>query len=614
MEKKSLEIHSENILPIIKKWLYSDRDIFVRELVSNACDAIQKVKILRDQGEIEAKDDEFRIDVEIHKEQKKLLFIDNGIGMDAEEVKKYIAQIAFSGAEEFLGKYRSSSSDQDQMIGHFGLGFYSAYMVADYVEINTLSYKKDATPVFWRCDGSSEYEIGLGTRASRGTEVALFIGKDHEECLDSSYIQKILSQYCSFLPYPIYFNGKRINEKAPLWVKHSSECVRQDYLDFYHYLYPMEEDPLFWLHLHVDYPFTLKGVLYFPKIRKDFDPNKSSISLYCNRVFVSENCKDIIPHYLMMLKGVIDSPDIPLNVSRSYLQTDRTVRQLGSHISKKVTDSLSTLYRTDRDRFLQVWNDVSVVVKLGILEDDKLYEKAKDFLLWKDTEQNWTTIQEYLERNREKTRDKIFYTVDEKHARHVLQVYREQGIEILCANAPLDSYLMHYLEDKLRPSTFQRIDAEDENILDKSREKVVLDLEGKTEAVRLAEFVQSKLTECDVQVEAKSLATNALPGFVMIDEKQRRMRDYFMRLSPEERAQASQFGKRIFVVNTNNSLIESIRKLDAKRPDVAKDLIHEVYELALLSQKEMDPSAMHEFINRSNRILEVLTTEALKSL
>jgi molecular chaperone HtpG len=614
MQKGSLEIHSENILPIIKKWLYSDRDIFVRELVSNACDAIQKVKILRDQGVIDAKDEEFRIDVEINKDKKTLQFIDNGIGMDIEEVKKYIAQIAFSGAEEFLSKY-TSTNDEDQMIGHFGLGFYSAYMVADYVEINTLSYKKDAEPVFWRCDGSSDYDIGPGTRTTRGTEITLFVGKEHEECLDASYVEKILHQYCSFLPYPIYFNGKRINEKAPLWIKPPAECTNEDYLQFYHYLYPMEEDPLFWLHLNVDYPFTLKGILYFPKIKKDLDPNKSSISLYCNRVFVSENCKDIVPNYLMMLKGVIDSPDIPLNVSRSYLQTDRTVRQLGSHISKKVTDSLSTLYKTDRNRFYQAWNDVSVVVKLGILEDDKFYERAKEFLVWKDTDKNWTTIQEYLERNQEKTKDKIFYTIDEKHAGHVMQIYRDQGTEILCANNPLDSYLMHYLEDKLRPVTFQRIDAEiHDHILDKNREKTVLDAEGKTEAVKLADFVKSKLDELDVDVQAKSLATSSLPGFIMMDEKQRRMRDYLLRMSPDEQKnQAALFGKRTFVVNTNNSLIEAIHKLDAKRPDIAKDLIHEVYELALLSQKEMDPQSMHEFLNRSNRILEALTTEALKA-
>lgn len=615
MEKGSLQIHSENILPIIKKWLYSDRDIFVRELISNACDAIQKTKILRDQGEVDAKDEDFRIDVQIDKEARTLKFIDNGIGMDAEEVKKYIAQIAFSGAEEFLSKYQSNQ-EQDQIIGHFGLGFYSAYMVADLVEINTLSYKPGAEPVLWRCDGSSDYEMDRGTRQTRGTEITLFIGKEHEECLDASYIEKILRHYCSFLPYPIYLNGKRINEHTPLWIKAPSECTREDYLRFYHYLYPMDEDPLFWIHLNVDYPFNLKGILYFPKMRRDFDPNKSSVSLYSNRVFVSDNCKDIIPNYLMMLKGAIDSPDIPLNVSRSYLQTDRTVRQLASHISKKVTDSLSTLYKTDRERFLNAWQDVSLVVKLGILEDDKFYERAKEFLVWRDTDKNWTTIQEYLERNREKTKDKVFYTIDEKHAGHILQIYRNQGTEILCANSPLDPYLIHFLEDKLRPVTFQRIDAEiHENIVDKSREKTVLDAEGKTDAIKLADFVRSKLNDDKIDVEAKSLATDSLPGFIMMDERQRRMRDYLMRLDPEERAQQMPLlGKRTFVVNTNNPLMEAIRKLDRTKPELAKELTQEVYELALLSQKEMEPQALHEFVNRSNRILETLTGEILKQV
>lgn len=614
MEKGSLQIHSENILPIIKKWLYSDRDIFVRELISNACDAIQKTKILRDKGELDVKDQDFRIDVQIDKEARSLKFIDNGIGMDAEEVKKYIAQIAFSGAEEFLSKY-TSNNEQDQIIGHFGLGFYSAYMVADLVEINTLSYKPNAQPVFWRCDGSSDYEMGPGTRQTRGTEVNLLIGKEHEECLDASYIEKVLRHYCSFLPYPIYLNGKRLNEHAPLWIKATSECSAEDYLQFYRYLYPMDEDPLFWIHLNVDYPFNLKGILYFPKMRRDFDLNKSNVSLYCNRVFVSDNCKDIIPNYLMMLKGIIDSPDIPLNVSRSYLQTDRTVRQLANHISKKVTDSLSALYKTDRERFLKAWQDAALVVKLGILEDDKFYEKAREFLVWRNTDRNWITIQDYLERNKEKTKDRIFYTIDEKHAGHILQIYRDRGIEILCADSPLDPYLIHVLEDKMRPVAFQRIDAEvHENLVDKEREKIVLDAEGKTEAIKLAEFVKSKLSDENIEVEAKSLAADALPGLIMMEEKQRRMRDYLMRLDPQEREkQMSFFGKRTFVVNTNNPLMESIRKLDRTKPELAKELTQEVYELALLSQREMDPHTLHEFVNRSNRILEALTTEVLKS-
>lgn len=612
MEKGSLQIHSENILPIIKKWLYSDKDIFVRELVSNACDAIHKVKVLRDRGETSANDSDFRIDININKEEHTLKFIDNGIGMDAEEVKKYIAQIAFSGAEEFLSKYKSND-ERDQIIGHFGLGFYSAYMVADKVEVNTLSYKPGAEPVLWICDGSSDYEIGPGTRQERGTEITLFIGKESDEYLDPVHLRKILTHYCSFLPYPIYLNGDRINTQYPLWIKAPSECTTQDYLDFYHYLYPMEEDPLFWVHLNVDYPFHLKGILYFPKIRRDFDLNKVSIQLYCNRVFVSDNCKDLIPNYLTVLRGVIDSPDIPLNVSRSYLQMDKTVRQLSNHISKKVSDSLSSLYKTDREKFIKVWPDVATIVKLGALEDEKFYDRVRDLLIWQNTDKTWTTAAEYLERNKEKTNDKIFYTTDEKHAGHFLDVYRQRGIEVLYANSPLDPYVMHFLESKIAPVIFQRIDAEvHENLVDKAREKTVLDAEGRTEAVKLADFIRSKLSEENIEVEAKSLATDHLPGFIVMNEKERRMRDYLMRLNPDDSIKASALGKKKFIVNTNNALISSIQKLDQRNPDLAKDLTREIYELTLLSQKEMDPEALHEFVNRSNRVLEALTKEALK--
>lgn len=607
MAKQPLQIHSENILPIIKRWLYSDKDIFVRELVSNACDAIQKVKILRDKGVIQSGDDDYKIQILINKTDRTLKFIDNGIGMDAEEVVKYIAQIAFSGAEEFMGKYKSND-EKDQFIGHFGLGFYSAYMVAQKVDINTLSYKPGAEPVFWECDGSSDYIIEKGTRQTRGTEITLYIDKDCDEYLEESRLKEILRHYCSFLPFPVYLGDTLINSKPPLWIKPASECTSEDYLEFYRYLYPMEEDPLFWVHLNVDYPFHLKGILYFPKIRRDFDINKSSVQLYCNRVFVSDNCKDLIPNYLMVLRGIIDSPDIPLNVSRSYLQMDRTVRQLASHISKKVSDSLNTLYRNDKEKFISSWEDVAMIVKLGILEDEKFYERAKEFLIWKNTQNSWTTIEEYLDHNREKTKDKVFYTRDASHAGHFLDVYRQQGIEVLAAESSLDPYLMQFLERTMPPVTFQRIDAGiDESILDKGREKTVLDASGKTEAAHLADFVRSKLADNKIAVEAKSLASETLPGFVVIDESQRRMRDYMMQLDPKDAVNKMKMLKaHTFVVNTNNHLMAAIQKLDAVDPELAKDLVQQTYELSLLSQREMDPTAINDFIQRNNRVLEKL--------
>lgn len=607
MAKQPLQIHSENILPIIKRWLYSDKDIFVRELVSNACDAIQKVKILRDKGVIQSGDDDYKIQILINKTDRTLKFIDNGIGMDAEEVVKYIAQIAFSGAEEFMGKYKSND-EKDQFIGHFGLGFYSAYMVAQKVDINTLSYKPGAEPVFWECDGSSDYIIEKGTRQTRGTEITLYIDKDCDEYLEESRLKEILRHYCSFLPFPVYLGDTLINSKPPLWIKPASECTSEDYLEFYRYLYPMEEDPLFWVHLNVDYPFHLKGILYFPKIRRDFDINKSSVQLYCNRVFVSDNCKDLIPNYLMVLRGIIDSPDIPLNVSRSYLQMDRTVRQLASHISKKVSDSLNTLYRNDKEKFISSWEDVAMIVKLGILEDEKFYERAKEFLIWKNTQNSWTTIEEYLDHNREKTKDKVFYTRDASHAGHFLDVYRQQGIEVLAAESSLDPYLMQFIERTMPPVTFQRIDAGiDESILDKGREKTVLDASGKTEAAHLADFVRSKLADNKIAVEAKSLASETLPGFVVIDESQRRMRDYMMQLDPKDAVNKMKMLKaHTFVVNTNNHLMAAIQKLDAVDPELAKDLVQQTYELSLLSQREMDPTAINDFIQRNNRVLEKL--------
>ena len=605
MTKRQLEIHSENILPIIKKWLYSDKDIFVRELVSNACDAIHKVKILRDQGAIASQEEEFRIDVEINATDKTLKFTDNGVGMTADEVQKYIAQIAFSGAEDFMNKYKTSDG-KDEFIGHFGLGFYSAYMVAEKVQIDTLSYIPDSEPVLWICDGSAEYNLEKGTRSKRGTEITLFIEKESEEFLEEARLRAVLEHYCSFLPYPIYLGSKRINPEEPLWIKLPNTCTDKDYLDFYRHLYPMEEPPLFWVHLNVDYPFHLKGILYFPKLRRDFDVNKQTVKLYCNRVFVADNCKDVIPNYLMVMRGVIDSPDIPLNVSRSYLQMDRTVRQLASHISKKVSDSLSTLYKTDRERFIKSWSDVSLVVKMGVLEDEKFYDRVKEFLIWKNTAGEWATAEDYLERNRAKTGDKIFYTKDERHSSHVLDIYKSKGIEVFVAENPMDPYVMQHIEKKLSPVKFQRVDAAlDENLLDKEKEKTLLDATGRTEAAKLADFIRTKLGDSNVEVEAKSLATDSLAGFIMIDEDQRRLRDYMQHLEPKENAGKMQFfGKKTFIVNTNHPVMSALQKIDETNPELATDMVKQAYDLALLSQREMDPEALNDFITRAGRVME----------
>jgi molecular chaperone HtpG len=610
MTRHSLEIHSENILPIIKKWLYSDKDIFIRELVSNACDALAKVKILREQGEIQTSDSELRVDITLDASTRTLKISDTGIGMTEEEVKKYIAQIAFSGAEEFMHKY-AGKAEKDQIIGHFGLGFYSAYMVASKVEINTLSYMPNATPVFWSCDGSSEYEIALGSRTTRGTEITLYIDAESGEYLEESRLQQMLHHYCDFLPYPIYLNNQRMNKVDPLWIKPAPECTKEEYLTFYQHLYPHEAPPLFWLHLNVDYPFHLKGILYFPKIHRQFDINKSSVKLYCNRVFVADNCKDILPNYLMTLRGVIDSPDIPLNVSRSYLQADHTIRQLSQHIAKKVADSLSLLYRNDRESFLQSWNDISPTIKLGALEDERFYERVKELLIWKNTAGEWTTAEEYLTRNKERTGNKIFYTQEERTS-PILEAYHKQNIEVLYATHFIDFYLISFLEKKLPSAVFQRIDADiADSLLDKSREKTLLDAAGKTAASHLADFIRSKLKQKHIEVEAKSLAIDGLPGILVIDEKQRRMQEYMNSIDPDHKQNIPELRKHTFVINTNSPLMEAIQSMNQHNPQLAEEMVNQVYEMALLGQKEMDPTILHTFVTRTTHLLEKLMQMAI---
>lgn len=610
MSQKKLKIHSENILPIIKKWLYTDKDIFLRELVSNACDAVSKMKILRDQGKTNATDEEFRIDIAVNKEEKTLTITDTGLGMTSAEVEKYIAQLAFSGAEEFVEKYQSEDG-KDPMIGHFGLGFYSSFMVSDLVEIDTLSYEEGAKAAFWSCDGSPKYTLKEGKRETRGTVITLHLAEDAEDILEDGHIHAILMKHCRFLSCPIYLDGKQINDKEPLWIKPPSECTDQDYIDFYHMLYPLEPDPIFWIHLNVDYPFNLQGILYFPKLSKRFDHTQSSIHLYCNRVFVSDNCKEVIPEHFSILRGVIDSPDIPLNVSRSNLQTDRTVRQLSGHISKKVADKLLSLYQTNRDDFINRWSDIELIVKLGILRDDKFYEKIKPCLIWKTSDDTWTTIEEYMERNKEKAENKVFYHHDDKNLSHFFDMYKEKGLEILYAASHLDTPLMGLLEDKLSPVKFQRLDGSlDDAILDNDREKNVLDAEGKTESVKIADFFRTKLDKDNLEVEAKSLSSDSVPAFIVISEESRRMRDY-LSLSGQE-FPGDIGDKRTFVVNTNNSLIQSMRKLGEKDPVLAKEMATQLYEMTLLSQKELEPEAFPHFLKRSSEVLEKLSKHAIK--
>lgn len=597
MRKNTLSVHSENLLPIIKKWLYSDKDIFLRELVSNACDALAKAKILHGQELIG--DTDFKVSIRIDKEKKTIVIADTGIGMTSEEVEKYIAQIAFSGAEEFVSKYQSET-EKDPIIGHFGLGFYSAYMVASTVDIDTVSYQKDATPVFWTCDGSSSYSIGDGKKEARGTEITLHVDDESLEYLEESKIRELLNQYCKFLPFPIDLNGTALGNKEPLWMKSPADCKDEEYVEFYRSLFPMDPEPIFWIHLNVDYPFNLRGILYFPKIHRRFDAKESTIKLFCNRVFVSDNCKDILPDYLTILRGAIDSPDIPLNVSRSYLQVDKNVKQLAAHVSKKISDRLSSLYKTDREKFIACWPDVEMIVKLGMLQDEKFFERSQEFLIWKNSEDTWTTAAEYLERN---TGGKVLYAVEDR-AGQIAAAHKEKKIEFLYTNALIDTAVINRLEDKLS-CKFQRLDGQlGEHLLDASREMTEVDADGKTEASKIADQIRTSLNQPEIEVEAKSLSSDSLPGMVILNEEERRFRDYMA--MTQGTSIPNMLSKKTFVVNTNSKLIQIIAKLQEKQPAMASELAQNVFDLSLLSQKELEPAKAEEVLARQTGILERL--------
>lgn len=654
MATGKLKINSENIMPIIKKWLYSDKDIFLRELVSNATDATSKRVILAENGEtvlpkdpeapkveakietkdevnVEGKQDESKeevkepvvkealsITVSLDKENKLLTISDNGLGMTSDEVEKYITDVAFSGASEFVEKYQKDA-EKGGIIGHFGLGFYSAFMVSSKVEIKTKSYKDGATAVHWSSDGSAEYTIEDTEKESVGTDVILHINDD--EVLDEHKLKSILRKYCSFLPHAIYFGDERINNEDPLWMKKPSECTDEEYKAFFKKLYPMEEEPIFWVHLNVDHPFNLKGILYFPKVNPRFDFQTSSVQLYCNRVFVSDNLKDLFPDFLTVMRGAIDSSDIPLNVSRSYLQMDSTVKKLSSHIAKKLGDKLKSFANSDKSKFLSLWKDMETIVKLGALREEKFYDKVKDLLYFKTVKGEHLTASEYLDLHKDTYDNKIFYTTEEEETTF-LSMYKEKGIEVIQGGGPLDSALFNSLEAKLS-CHFQRIDGglTDMILDDQEKEKSASKDESKEDSEEkkeeeedthkeLKSFIKDSLEIEHIEVEAKGLASKDLPGFVMIEEGTRRMRDYFAMSQKEMPMDA--FSKHTFIINTNNPLVESMHKLKESSPELSKKLVKQLYDLSLLSQKEMHPDALGDFIKRTGSVIEELAIAATK--
>lgn len=628
-EKGSISIHTENIFPIIKKFLYSDNEIFLRELVSNAVDAVQKIKRLSSLGQYTGAIGEPMVEVSFNEEAKTITISDNGIGMTAEEIKKYINQIAFSGAEEFVEKFKDAK-DANELIGKFGLGFYSAFMVADQVEIQTLSYQDGAEPARWVCDGSTEFEITTGDRTERGTSIILHVNADSLEFVDKYKLQGILDKYCKFLPVPIKFGTKKeydyanedteeyteeeqkdkkptekevdniINDTHPIWTKAPSELKDEDYLKFYRDLYPMSEEPLFWIHLNVDHPFTLTGVLYFPKVKNDMDFQRNKIKLFSRQVFITDEVKEIVPDFLMLLHGVIDSPDIPLNVSRSFLQADGNVKKINGHITKKVADKLAELFKNDRKAYESKWADIGLFVKYGMISEDKFYDRAKDFALLSNTKEEHYTLAEYKDKIEPVQKDKdnklvYIYTNDPARQDAFIQSANRKGYDVLLMNSPIDSHFVNTLERKLDQTTMKRVDADVVEKLIAKDEKIESVLtESETGSVKT--IFEGAITKANMTVKVEALGPDELPVTVTMDEFMRRMKDMAAMGGGGMNFYGSLPDSYNVSINSNHPLVSRILKAEgAEQTRLAK----QAFDLAMLSQGMLTGADLTEFVNRS---------------
>ena len=653
LEQGNISIHTENIFPIIKKWLYSDHEIFLRELISNGVDAIKKLNMLSRTGEFKGAVGDPEVTIAIDKEAKTLSISDTGIGMTADEVKKYINQVAFSSAEEFVQKFQGEGNEQ--IIGHFGLGFYSAFMVAKTVEIDTLSYQEGAAPVHWTCDGSTQFELSDSSRTERGTTITLHLQEEEEEYLEAARIQQLVRTYCDFMPYPIKLDGEQINRQKAPWKESPSNLTDEDYQEFYRYLYPFQEEPLLWVHLNTDYPFVVNGILYFPKLRPDIDVTKGHIKLFCNQVFVSENCEEVIPKFLLPLQGVIDSTDIPLNVSRSFLQNDRTVRRIADYIAKKVGDRLKALYRDDRAHYIRCWQDLGTFVKFGSLNDDKFKKQVEDILifrttaklaaqteakvevqtedsdLWESvpseggdavTDENgfaYTTLKEYLERNKERHENRVFYCTDPASQATYVELHKGQGLEVLFLDSFIDTHFISFLEQAYTDVKFSRVDAElDDTLIDKDKEDEIVDpATNKTRSDRIKELFEQALDNPKVNVKTQALKADDAsvpPAMVLLPEAMRRLRD----MTAMMQQQSIQFpDEHVLMVNTSHPLVKNVLEMsqggiitgggDSPSAQMAKLLCHHIYDLALMAQKGFSAEEMTSFVGRSNQVLTKLT-------
>lgn len=625
-EKGSISIHTENIFPIIKKFLYSDNEIFLRELVSNAVDAVQKIKRLAALGQYSGELGNPLVEVAVDEDQKTITISDNGLGMTAEEIKKYINQVAFSGASEFVEKFKDAK-DANEIIGKFGLGFYSAFMVADLVEIQTLSYQEGAEPARWVCDGSTEFEISAGNRTSRGTTITLHVNAESAEFLSKHKLEEILDKYGKFLPVPIKFGTKTIQEadgedeegKAktksvevdniinttnPIWTKAPADLSDQDYLDFYKQLYPFSEDPLFWIHLNVDYPFNLTGVLYFPKVKNDFDMQRNKIKLFSRQVFITDEVKDIVPEFLMLLHGVIDSPDIPLNVSRSFLQADSNVKKINSYITKKVADKLAELFNKDRKAYEEKWSDIGLFVKYGMVSEEKFNDKAKDFALLTNTKNEHYTLEEYKEKVKDIQTDKngqvvYIYSNDPSKQDSFIQSANKLDYDVLLMNSAIDNHFVQHLEQKLEKTALKRVDSSVASKLidkDENVESVLTEDQSK----QVAELFEKAINKPGYQVEIVGLNPEELPVTVTMDEFMRRMKD-MAQMGGGMGFYGSMPDSYKVAINGNHKLIGKILKTEnaAEQQVLAKQAV----DLALLAQGMLTGAELTAFVSRSVELI-----------
>ena len=679
-KKGSLSISSENIFPIIKKWVYSDHDIFARELVSNGCDAITKLKKLDMMGEYTLPDGyKGKIQVIVNPEEKTLKFIDNGLGMTADEVEEYITQIAFSGATEFLNKYKDKTTEDD-MIGHFGLGFYSAFMVADEVHIDTLSYKEGAKPVHWVSEGGTEYEMEEGDKEEVGSEITLFLNEDCVEFSNEYRIREVLEKYCSFMPVEIFVskanaepeyetipedevldtdtvvehihedakmeekeneNGEKgmvevspasdkakivkrpvsISDPAPLWTKHPNECSKEDYIDFYRKVFMDYKEPLFWIHLNMDYPFNLKGILYFPKINTEYDSIEGTIKLYNNQVFIADNIKEVIPEFLMVLKGVIDCPDLPLNVSRSALQNDGFVQKISEYISKKVADKLSGMCKTDKENYEKYWDDISPFIKFGCLKDEKFCEKMSDYVLFKNLDHKYMTLKECIEKNggkaepeektegenaeqsaekKETEKTTIYYVTDEQQQSQYINMFKKEGLDAVILSHNIDSPFITQMEQKNEHIKFQRIDADltdhfKEDVSEEEKEA----FKEKTDS--LVEIFRKALGNDKLEVKVEKMKDENVASMITLSEESRRMQE-MMKMYGMSGMDPSMFGTNAtLILNANHPLVEYV--VAHKDGENTEMFCHQLYDLAMLAHKPLSPEEMTEFVKRSNEIM-----------